>query len=37
MITITVGQTGMACGSNRNSGRKQEPAGIREVVLTVAL
>ena len=38
---LTVGQTGMACGSNRISGRKQnpfrarasKPAGIREIVL----
>ena len=34
---LTVGQTGMACGSNRISGRKQEPAGIREGVLPMAL
>ena len=27
---LTVGRTGMACGSNRISGRKQEPAGTRE-------
>ncbi len=33
---LTVGQTGMACGSNRISGRKQEPAGNREEVLPVA-
>ena len=33
---LTVGQTGMACGSNRISGRKQEPAGNREGVLPVA-
>ena len=33
---LTVGQTGMACGSNRISGRKQEPAGTREGVLPVA-
>jgi IS605 OrfB family transposase len=34
---LTVGQTGMACGSNRRSGRKQEPAGTREGVLPTAL
>ena len=33
---LTVGQTGMVCGSNRSSGRKQEPAGNREEVLPVA-
>jgi putative transposase len=33
---LTVGQTGMACGSNRSSGRNQEPAGSREGVLPVA-
>ena len=33
---LTVGQTGLACGSNRSSGRKQEPAGNREGVLPVA-
>ena len=33
---LTVGQTGMACGSNRNSGRKQELARNREGVLPVA-
>jgi putative transposase len=41
---LTVGQTGLACGSNRNSGRKQESVGtplglaqaIREGVLPVA-
>jgi putative transposase len=37
MNILTVGQTGMACGSNRNGGRKQEPAGNREEVLPVAL
>jgi putative transposase len=30
---LTVGQTGLACGSNRSSGRKQEPAGTCEEVL----
>ena len=34
---LTVGQTGLACGSNRISGRKQEPAGNREGVLPMAL
>ena len=34
---ITVGQTGLACGSNRISGRKQEPVGNREGVLPMAL
>ena len=33
---LTVGQTGMACGSNRISGRKQEPAGNRKGVLPMA-
>jgi len=33
---LTVGQTGVACGSNRNSGRKQELARNREGVLPVA-
>jgi len=33
---LTVGQTGMACGSNRTSGRKQELAGNRKEVLPVA-
>ena len=33
---LTVGQTGMAFGSSRISGRKQEPAGNREEVLPVA-
>ena len=34
---LTVGQTGMACvNANRSSGRQQEPAGTREVVLPVA-
>ena len=33
---LTVGQTGMACGSNRVGGRKQEPAGNREGLLPVA-
>ena len=33
MNILTVGQTGMACGSNRSSGRKQEPAGNRKEVL----
>jgi putative transposase len=33
---LTVGQTGMACGSNCISDRKQEPAGSREAVLPVA-
>jgi len=33
---LTVGQTGMACGSNRTSGRNQELAGTREEVLPVA-
>jgi putative transposase len=32
---ITVGQTGMACGSNHISGRKQEPMGNREEVLSL--
>ena len=36
MNILTVGQTGMACGSNRSGGRKQEPAGNREEVLPVA-
>ena len=30
---LTVGQTGMACGSNHVGGRKQEPVGNREEVL----
>lgn len=30
---LTVGQMGMACGSNRISGRNQEPAGNRKEVL----
>ena len=30
---LTVGRTGLVCGSNRISGRKQEPAGTREIVL----
>ena len=30
---LTVGQTGLACGSNRNSDRKQEIVRIREEVL----
>jgi putative transposase len=34
---LTVGLTGMACGSNRNSGRKQEPAGNSDEVLSLAL
>jgi putative transposase len=34
---LTVGQTGLACGSNRGSGRKQEPTGNREGVLPMAL
>lgn len=29
---LTVGQTGLACGSNRKSGRKQEPLGQRELL-----
>jgi len=33
---LTVGQTGMVCGSNRISGRKQNPAVTREEVLPVA-
>jgi IS605 OrfB family transposase len=33
---LTVGLTGMACGSNRNSGRKQEPAGNSDGVLPMA-
>jgi len=33
---LTVGQTGMPCGSNRSSGRKQELAGTRKEVLPVA-
>jgi len=33
---LTVGLTGMACGSNRNSGRKQEPAGNSDEVLPLA-
>ena len=33
---LTVGQTGMACRANRNSGRQQEPAENREGVLPVA-
>jgi len=33
---LTVGQTGMACQANRSSGRQQEPAGIREIVLPQA-
>jgi len=33
---LTVGQTGMVCGSNRSSGRKQELAGTRKEVLPVA-
>ena len=33
---LTVGQTGMACGANRISGRQQEPAGTRKEVLPVA-
>ena len=33
---LTVGLTGMACGSNRNSGRKQEPAGNSDEVLPMA-
>jgi len=33
---LTVGQTEMAYGSNRVSGRKQEPAGTREEVLPKA-
>lgn len=32
---LTVGQTGMACGSNRVSGWKQEPVGNREEVLSL--
>ena len=36
MNILTVGQTGMACGSNRISDRKQEPAGTREEVLSQA-
>jgi len=32
----TVGQTGMVCGSNRISDRKQEPARNREEVLPQA-
>jgi putative transposase len=34
---LTAGLVGMACGSNRVSGRKQEPAGTREKVLPAAL
>ena len=30
---LTVGRTGLVCGSNRISGRKQEPVGTREIVL----
>lgn len=33
---LTVGQTGMACRANRNSGRQQEPAKNREGVLPLA-
>jgi putative transposase len=33
---LTVGQTGMACGSNRNSSRRQEPAGNSDGVLPMA-
>ncbi|MFC2111952.1 zinc ribbon domain-containing protein [Bacteroidota bacterium] len=33
---LTVGQTGLACGSNRKSGRKQEPARNREGVSPMA-
>ncbi|MEN8230356.1 MAG: transposase [Bacteroidota bacterium] len=33
---LTAGQAGMVCGSNRISGRKQEPAGTRKEVLPVA-
>ena len=33
---LTVGQTGLACRSNRKSGRKQEPARNREGVLPMA-
>jgi putative transposase len=33
---LTVGRTGMACGSNCVGGRKQEPAGTREGVLSRA-
>ena len=33
---LTVGQTGIACQANRNSGRKQEPARNREGVLPMA-
>lgn len=33
---LTVGQTGMICGSNRSNGRKQELAGTRKEVLPVA-
>ncbi len=33
---LTIGQTGMACESNRSSGRKQEPAENREGVLPMA-
>ena len=36
MNILTVGLTGMACGSNRKSGRKQEPAGNRDEVLPMA-
>jgi len=33
---LTVGQTGMVCGSNRISDRKQKPAGTREELLPQA-
>jgi len=33
---LTVGQTGMACQANRNSGRQQESAGNRKKVLPLA-
>ena len=33
---LTVGQTGLVCGSNRKGDRKQEPAGNRKEVLPVA-
>jgi len=33
---LTVGQTGIACQANRNSGRQQEPAGNHEGLLPIA-
>jgi putative transposase len=34
---LTVGQTGMACGANRISGRQQEPAEDRKEILPMTL